>query len=417
MPDSTTGPRSLRTNFAWALLGNIGFAAAQFAMLLVLARLGSPEVVGRFSLGLAVGAPLVLLSNLSLRQVQATDQKAEFTYADYLGLRLLTSPAAVALIALVALTVYPEHAGVVAGIGLAKGFEAWSDLAHGQYLQQERNDRMALSQLLRGAGALTALAVGVGALGSLELGVAGMALAWGLAALVDLRTAGRMAATDGPGPRWVADRQRALVLTALPLGVVTLFGSLQDNVPRYLIEWHHGTEALGLYTPMASILVAGNLVITALGLTASPRLARLWATGAHREFLALLLRILGIAVLMGALTVTVAAVAGEWILALLFGPAFAAEAHVLVWLAGAAAVTYLYVFLGSALNAQRRFRVQVPLHASSLTVVVVLCALLVPDQGLLGAARAVLGGACTGLLVSLGIVASVLVPALRQREP
>jgi hypothetical protein len=49
---------SLRRNFAWTVLGNVTYAACQWGMLVALAKLGSPEMVGQFALGLAIGAPV-----------------------------------------------------------------------------------------------------------------------------------------------------------------------------------------------------------------------------------------------------------------------------------------------------------------------------------------------------------------------
>src|ERR1044072_4016691 len=64
---------SLRTNFSWTLAGNLIYSGCQWGVLIVLARLGSPEQVGQFALALAVTAPVIMLSNLQLRGVLATD--------------------------------------------------------------------------------------------------------------------------------------------------------------------------------------------------------------------------------------------------------------------------------------------------------------------------------------------------------
>ena len=64
MSDRTLG---LRGNFAWMLVGNGVYAATQWGVLVVIAKLGAPELVGRFALGLAVCAPVFLLSRLALR--------------------------------------------------------------------------------------------------------------------------------------------------------------------------------------------------------------------------------------------------------------------------------------------------------------------------------------------------------------
>jgi O-antigen/teichoic acid export membrane protein len=69
---------TLRQNFSWTFVGNIIYAASQWGMLVVLAKLGSPEMVGQFMRGLAVTAPIILFSNLQLRQIQTTDVKQHY---------------------------------------------------------------------------------------------------------------------------------------------------------------------------------------------------------------------------------------------------------------------------------------------------------------------------------------------------
>ena len=78
-PVARPAPLSLRRNFAWGLTGNVVYAACQWSMLALLARLTWPEVVGRYALGLAIGTPIFLFANLNLAQVQATDARGEFS--------------------------------------------------------------------------------------------------------------------------------------------------------------------------------------------------------------------------------------------------------------------------------------------------------------------------------------------------
>ena len=64
---------SLRTAVAWTFAGNTIYAACQWAMLVIVAKLGSADAVGVFALAFAVTAPVMLLTGLQLRAVQATD--------------------------------------------------------------------------------------------------------------------------------------------------------------------------------------------------------------------------------------------------------------------------------------------------------------------------------------------------------
>ena len=99
-PRLRSGPHrlTLRVNFLWTLSGNVVYAGCQWGMLVVLAKLGTPQIVGEFALALAITAPIVLGAGLSVRSVQATDAASEYPFGDYLLVRLLTTAAAGAVI-------------------------------------------------------------------------------------------------------------------------------------------------------------------------------------------------------------------------------------------------------------------------------------------------------------------------------
>ena len=62
---------SLRANFSWTFVGNVVYAGCQWAMLVVLAKLGTPEMVGQFALGLAISGPVIMLANTGYRRLGA----------------------------------------------------------------------------------------------------------------------------------------------------------------------------------------------------------------------------------------------------------------------------------------------------------------------------------------------------------
>src|ERR1043166_3883519 len=86
--------RGLRANFLWTLCGTLVYSGCQWGLLVVLAKLGNAEMVGQFALGLAITAPALMFSNLQLRSVLATDASGEYSFGDYLGLRLVMTVAA-----------------------------------------------------------------------------------------------------------------------------------------------------------------------------------------------------------------------------------------------------------------------------------------------------------------------------------
>lgn len=119
----------LRRNVSWAFAGNLVYAGTQWLILVVLAQLAAPAAVGQFALGMAIAAPAILLANLQLRVVLATDARDEHAWADYLGLRLSGTAVALVVIAAIALIGYRgDSARVICLVAAAKAVEAVSDL-------------------------------------------------------------------------------------------------------------------------------------------------------------------------------------------------------------------------------------------------------------------------------------------------
>src|SRR5439155_21545021 len=176
---------TLRANFLWTLAGNVIYATCQWGILVALAKLGTPQMVGEFALALAVTAPILIGAGLSLRSVQATDALGEYEFRDYFSLRLLTSAAAVLAVAgVVCFSPYGARAAVVILIvAIAKAFESISDIVHGLWQQHERMDLIARSLVLKGVLSLGVFALAFYFTGDLRVAACGLALVWALVLL------------------------------------------------------------------------------------------------------------------------------------------------------------------------------------------------------------------------------------------
>ena len=393
---------SLKTNFSWTFFGNLTYAACQWGMLSALAKLGTPEMVGQYALGLAITAPVVMLSNLQLRGVLATDANEEYRLSDYLTLRVITSAVALlAVVILVSISAYRQStAFVIFGVAVAKSFESISDITYGYLQHRERMDRIAQSMMIRGLLGMIALWTGLVLTGSVLVGVVGMAAVWGaILVFFDLRGLRRdapelppIAALLHPATmRWQSVWRLAVV--AAPLGVVMMLVSLNVNLPRYAIQHYGGERSLGVFAAVAYTMVAGTTIIGALAQSATPRLAQYYAAGQVKRFWSLMGKLLLVGLALGIGGISVALTGGAYMLRILFRPEYASSANVLSWMMGAAAISYLASFLGFGLTAARRFNVQVGLYGLVSAVVAVFSFALVPRYGLVGGAWAMAFGA------------------------
>ena len=410
---------TLRQNFSWTFVGNIIYAASQWAMLVVLAKLGSPEMVGQFTLGLAVTAPIILFANLQLRQIQTTDVDRKYQFGDYLGLRLICTGLALLAICMIALTAgYRwETSLAILAIGVAKALESISDVFHGLFQYHERMDRIAISLMIKGPLSLLLLGIGIWLTGNVLGGTIGLAVIWavvlicydipnGVAILTASAQTEQVTSSQNRllQPRFNTTALRSLVGLSLPLGFVMMLISLNVNIPRYFIEHHLGDRELGIFSALSYLMVAGNIVVSALGQSASPRLAQYYAAGKSKDFQNLLVKTVLVGALLGGISILMAAIAGRQILTLLYRPEYAQRGDLFLLLMVAAGVGYVASFLGYAMTAAQYFRVQMPLFTVATGISALACVWLIPSQGLVGAAIAAIVSAIVQAIFSLGVI-------------
>jgi O-antigen/teichoic acid export membrane protein len=424
-PASPSIPRglSLRANFSWTFVGNTVYSACQWGALVALAKLSSPVIVGQYALGMAIATPVTSLTGLQIRPVIASDVKQTYKFGEYAGFRLASTALAILIILAIPLIL---HSGSMMTlltfvIGLALAIENISDVYYARLQYIDRMDRIAKSQLLRAPLSLLVLCCGVYFTGKLTWGVALTVLVRAAVLLgYDMRVqthssepleanslTSRLAfehLKETLRPRWEPRKMGRILWLALPLGIVAMLVNLNVNMPRYFIQWKLGTRELGIYSALAFLMSAGNLLVSALAQAVFVPLARSYAEGRRRAFTFLLLKLVGIGSVLGAGGIFVAWIAGPQLLRIVYRPEYAAESRLLVWFMVVAWIGYIGQFMGSAMTSARLFVQQIPLFALGVLTITVGSYWLVPRLGLRGAIIA----SIAGLIIQLIAAAAIL---------
>lgn len=397
---------TLRQNFVWTLVGNTIFAAAQWGMLAVIAKLGDPEMVGAFAFALALTAPVVIFANLKLRAVQATDVAQDFQFGHYLSLRLLMLGLAfIGICVFVGFSNYTDRVAlVIICVAVAKCFDALSDILYGYLQLHERMDKVSISRIVQGIAQLLTLAFVLSISHDLLLTLLAWAVVSGAVTLLYdapsvryvrdnmLQVHSVLASEASLAPVWQWFDLKRLFRVALPLGFATMLGSLWFSIPRYVIQYYLGTYQLGIFAAIASLLAVGSTITTALGQSTSPSLAKHHAYIRYQAFDRLIVKLVVLGVLIGLSGIAVAWLIGAPVLTLLYTAEYAAHVTLMVWILVAMCIQFSYVFLGTGLQAMRDFRFFLPIQIASCILILVLSIVLVPIYGLVGAAWA-MGGA------------------------
>jgi O-antigen/teichoic acid export membrane protein len=398
--------RRLKTDFTWVLAGNVFYSACQWMIVVVLAKLGTPQKLGEYAWGLALSAPIVLFANFQLRSLLASDLVDRFRLGQYLVFRMISIAAALGVVAVLAeWGSSGEKAAVVILVGAAQAVELVSETFYGLMQRQERMDRISRSLIYRGALSLAAMWITmyytrsiVWALVALFVGRLLILLIWD-ATFEPVKS--ELQILPGVNTDWML----ALFRTALPLGVISMLVSLNANITRYFVEAHRGSAELGMYSAVASLLSAGTLVVSAYGQSLFVPVAKACVSGDRAEFrkYAWLAVILG--AILGACAIVISVLFGRTILTHLFRPEYARYADILVRLMIAGTFAFIASGLGFVMTAARSLRPQVPLLIVTGAATVVSSAFLIPRYGLMGAADASLLAAVVQL-IGTGVILS-----------
>jgi len=419
VPNSPVRGASLRWNFSWTFVGNIVYSGCQWGMLVVLAKVGNPEMVGQYGLAMAVATPVLALSSLQLRAVLTTDVREKVPFGEYLGFRLVTTVLSLLIIGAVPFVMHyrRDSAIVVLIIGVGQALETLSDLYYGRMQFYDHMDRIAKSMIARAVLGLGALGATVYLTKSVIWGAVALVLARSVVLIgydinkrtqlaprnVDQEQAQQVIAAkkDALWPRWNWGTQSELFRTSITLGVIAMLVSLLPNIPRYFIQGSLGERALGIFTATAFLVSSGSLIVNALGQSAFVRLAKHYGAADVAGFNSLLLKLLGIAAVLGLGGIGVAVFFGHMLLTLLYRPEYAEHTDVLIAMMVGGAMTYVSGLMASAVTSARCFARQIPVLATAVGAAALASMILVPKYGLLGAAFAVI---ITSTVLSAGEV-------------
>ena len=427
----------LGSNLLWITAGNLLSGFCQWAVLVVVAKLGSLEMVGTFTLGVAICMPVLMLTSLQLRSLQITDVAREYRFVEYFLLRIAATVISVLVIIAIAVGLRPPDGTLIPIllISAAKCFEALSDVFYGYFQQRELMDRIATSMMLRSTLSLVSLGGTLYVTRSLSWAAAAAAFSsaltlltydipaslklrqvtWLQCARMTIRYAMQILSANRAG-RALAPRRRtswmpgnidecslgrdenridlsrlaALIWVGAPLGVVVMLVSMNLNIPRYFIEHRLGLGELGIFSSVTNLMAPGNLIINALGQCIAPGMANHFAARNLKAFRTLYSRLVLASAALGAAGVLAAIVVGPRALAIIYSPEFSARPEVLVVLMAAGGFLYIGSSIGFGMTAVRCFKPQLPLFAAGSIVTALGCAMLLRPYGLTGVAVAVL---------------------------
>lgn len=398
--------RPFAANLAWTLLGNGTALLAKAALLVILARKTNVETVGTYVLALAIASPVQLFSNMRLRSLVASETRdSQEVYASYFRANFITSAAALSLL-LAASVILPigDARQILAAVAFSKCIESFAEIRYGSFQNRGRYDFLAASLCSRAiiGSALFAIVVFVG--GSVALAILMQTAGWAVVALlVERRLHHRLTVEHSkPGTSWSTREPlstRRLIAIGAPLGLSSLFVSLNKAIPQYLIEFQVSSRELGVYGSAAYLTGALGIVLISVGQTALPRFAAAVRAEDPTRVLRQLRSLYLLFAMAGLSSVMAAHLAGRAVLQGLYGADYGGGRNALVVLTAATAVSGLAAMADSAAIALRSLTLQPLLTLCTAAVTGLTAYFAINAWGITGASIGMLIGAAFQVVV------------------
>ncbi|MBU1259544.1 MAG: oligosaccharide flippase family protein [Planctomycetes bacterium] len=380
---------SIRKNFSWLLTGNIVTELSLFAVLIVLAKLGSAQIQGRFLLCLGIVTPVAVFTSLGLRALLITDSFNLYKFYNYLYLRIISCAVSVIVCLLIGfyLMLYESSydKSFLYAFGFIAGFKAFdfvSDICYAAFQKKENMKYIGISKGVKAIGALIVTVILLWFTHSLTITMFGWLVLYGsMTLLYDLPKTKKYYPLYG---HLNFKNIAALAKQSVPLVISTVFITLNVNLPRYIIAAYYGEDYVGYFGSMSYVSVAMAMIFVAIGNALLPRMTD-YFDNTPSAIWPLVVKAALVVVVICIPAFFVCLLYGKMILQLLFSPQHAQFVEVLWIFAGASVFVGLSSLMGFVGTACRAFTASAIVGAVVLVVTLIGGLILVPKYSLVGA--------------------------------
>jgi O-antigen/teichoic acid export membrane protein len=410
--------RAWANDASWLLGANVLRNLGLIVILVFLARLTTPEVVGRYALALAITTPVFTFAQLGIKGIYLTIATRHRLVA-YSTLLIASTMVAVLISLVLAVTFFPQGVLTVLIVALIKVADSFAELFTAP-LQLAGSTRTVFL-----AGAVTAI---LGSMATLSALVMTGSLDASLVALLVVSAAATLLILVIPALRGSSEATnlshgvllewRPLLLAGVPMGLTNSVLALVVALPQYFLAPLHGQASVGIFAVLMYLLAVADIF--------TGTLTQAWIPSARRAVAAAATRVAfvrGVLLTAGRWTLIFVPLSaaglliGAVLLPVMFGAEYALDTQRAIALAIAVLVLPLAHFGSTAVVVRNLYTHSVIASVIAATVVALASAMLVPPFGILGALWATASGLAVRGAISIVILTASRRPLAPSVQP
>ena len=364
---------SVSQNALYNMIGALVFCFCQWiTSALLVVHLSSEDSAvqntGLLQLAISVTNIFFAISCYNMRTYQISDTKDEYSYGDYIGMRVVTAVIAVILCAIyvVAFGYSIKTISCIMLYMLFKLNETFSDVLHAIDQKNYRMDYICVSYCMRGISSVVAFAAAILLLDSVLIAVAVMAIVCIIEVLVyDVKVAKQFGAIKPVFNKKVIPK---LLVVCMPAVISSAAFTAITTIPRQTLEAIHGEEALGYYGTVATPLLVVQILATSIFNPMLTELATFYSQGDITAFVKRIIKNLVMLVCISAVVCLGVAVLGDFAIGLVFGRKFVPYTYLMYGIIGCTTMYVISWLCTNTLIIMRKLKVCMIASLAALVV-------------------------------------------------
>lgn len=307
----------MRKNIMWNTLGSVFYCVCQWLITLLVVHLSGYEDAGFLGLAMTTSSSFSAISLFSMRNFQVSDVLEEYKSGQYVGSRILTC-----IIAFICCSIGACFGNSLYQILCIDAFmlvrvaEAIVDVLHGINQKNNRYDLIGKSYILRGIATIVVFSAGSWISNNLLVTLVVMAIVnLAIAFLFDWTLTKKI---DGFKPK-IDKKVLELLKRCVPIAIFSFLLSLENLIPKNVLQQCYGTEELGIYSSIASPTLVVQVFASVAFSPFLPMISKAYVEERYEDFLKMLRKAYVALMAMGFIVTGGAIVFGKFGLRILYG--------------------------------------------------------------------------------------------------
>ena len=371
------------------MISNILFGFSQMIIIVFLNKYGSTSTVGLYTLALAIVAPVTVLLNMGLNLHYNTSKQKVFIN-DYLLIRYITG-FLVIIISIILGIIFNHEKYLIVVISLVatlKFIESLFEINYAFLQKKEMHNLISFSKIVRSL-IITIWILIISFL--LKFNLIIMIIGFIIFNYIfyyfyDFKKISIMKENIP----YSFNRMKYIIFTSIPLAISTFIDTLNVNSQRIIIEKYLSINEVGIYASLTTIMISGQLVISALLTYFLPKLNNSIKAKNIKKYLKLLIFMVIIAMILGISLILIVILFGDNIVTILFTKEYIEYKTLTIVVMVTGLFWYISGTLYYGVIALNLYKAQMIIFIISFVVNLVSTLILVQINGIVGVAFALM---------------------------